>query len=425
MAGHLCFGDYRLAAVVAVVTIGSTLAWHPDYAGEGARPAGAAGLALLAAVSAALVLRRRYPAVTLGIVGTGVAAYFALGNPAGLVFLPLVIAFGGAILSGHRLLAWVTCPVVYAFVIWGPYYIAGVGHPPSPLRALTTAGWPLLVLCGAEVIRAGRERAASMARGRAEHSRHQAEQARRRTSEERVRIAQELHDVVAHNISLINVQAGVALHLMDSDGDQSPEQARAALTAIKQASKETLGELRSVLGILRAEPGDPAPLTPTAGLDQLDGLIAGATSAGLTVDAETTGDRVPLPPSTDLAAYRIVQEALTNVMKHAGPAAVMVRLRYGGSSLAIEVTDDGGARAGTGARTADDRADGGGSGIPGMRERTRMLGGEFSAGPLPGGGFRVSAVLPLRRYVSAEAEAGADAGAAAASAPGTGRDGAA
>lgn len=425
--------------MVAVITIGSSLAWHPDYAGEGARPSNAAGLALLAVVSAALVLRRRYPAVTLAIVGTGVAGYFALGNAAGLVFLPLVIAFGGAVLAGHRLLAWATCPVVYAFVVWGPYYIAGVGRPPGLVQAVTTAGWPLLMLSGAEMIRAGRERAASMARGRAEHQRRQAEQARRRTSEERVRIAQELHDVVAHNISLINVQAGVALHLMDTDGDQSPEQARAALTAIKQASKETLGELRSVLSILRAEPGDQAPLSPAAGLDQLDDLIAGAASAGLAVRTEITGEAVPLPPSTDVAAYRIVQEALTNVIKHAGPAAVTVRLRYGVSSLDIEVTDDGGqaqglaagraaAAGGDSAGTGDDTGDGGGNGIPGMRERTRMLGGEFSAGPLPGGGFRVSAVLPLRRYASAEAAPDADAGTSAGTAAASktyaaGRDG--
>jgi signal transduction histidine kinase len=201
-----------------------------------------------------------------------------------------------------------------------------------------------------------------MARGRAEHTRRQAEQARRRASEERVRIAQELHDVVAHNISLINVQAGVALHLMDSGGNGSPDQARAALAAIKQASKETLGELRSVLGILRAEPGEHAPLSPAAGLDQLDGLIAGATSAGLSVHTEVTGDRVPLPPSTDLAAYRIVQEALTNVIKHVGAAAVTVRLRYGETNLGIEVTDDGGTI--TGGATGAPSGAPSGAGIP-------------------------------------------------------------
>lgn len=411
---------------MAVITLGSTAAWHAENIGPGVRHLNAGGWVLLGAVCAALVLRVRYPVATLAIVAAGVAAYFGLGNPAGTVFLPLTIALGGAVLAGHRLFAWLSCPVIYAFVLWGPHYLAGAGPVPSVSEAVTNAAWPLLILIGAEMLRAGRERAASMARGRAEHQRRQAEQARRRASEERVRIAQELHDVVAHNISLINVQAGVALHLMDSDGDQSPEQARAALTAIKQASKETLGELRSVLGILRAEPGEHAPLSPAAGLDQLDGLIAGATSAGLSVHTETTGDPVPLPPSADLAAYRIVQEALTNVIKHAGAAEVTVRLAYGETSLHIEVTDDGGTSTGGAAgppgaggtragETGDDGADGGGSGIPGMRERTRMLGGEFSAGPLPGGGFRVSAVLPLRRYDSAAADADAEAGPAAAS----------
>jgi signal transduction histidine kinase len=465
------FGGYRLAAVVTAITLGTTFAWHAHHAGIGARQVDPAGWALLLVVSAALTLRLRYPAATLAIAGAGTAAYFGLGNPAGTVFLPLTIALGGAILAGYRLLAWLSAPVVYAFIVWGPHYLARAGPAPSLSEAVSDAAWPLLILIGAEMLRAGRERAASMARGRAEHQRRQAEQARRQASEERVRIAQELHDVVAHNISLINVQAGVALHLMDSDGGQSPEQARTALTAIKQASKETLGELRSVLGILRAEPGEHAPLSPAAGLDQLDGLIAGATSAGLSVQTEATGDRVPLPPSADLAAYRIVQEALTNVIKHVGGAEVIVRLRYGETGLHIEVTDDGTAPTGTaptdgtvagpsgtgGARGGepggededtvgeggDIGGEGGGSGIPGMRERTRMLGGEFSAGPLPSGGFRVAAVLPLRRYDPAAADAPAEAGtvnaghapeqaaeagtggAAASGAPATGRDGAA
>jgi signal transduction histidine kinase len=409
--------DYRLAAIVTAITIGTTLAWHGQHAARHLNPA---GWALLALACAAMLLRRRYPAVILGVVAVCVAAYFALGNPAGMVFLPLTIALGGAILAGYRLLAWLSCPVVYAFVVFGPHYLGHADPAPTLSQAVTNAAWPLLILIGAEMVRAGRERAASMARGRAEHGRRQAEQARRRASEERVRIAQELHDVVAHNISLINVQAGVALHLMDSGGGQSPDQAREALAAIKQASKETLGELRSVLGILRAEPGQHAPLYPTTGLGHLDGLVAGAISAGLTVDTEITGERLPLPPSTDLAAYRIVQEALTNVIKHVGAASVTVRLRYTGTGLDIEITDDGGASApgpgrlssqggsgrggadsdgsagGAGADIGDgDGLDGSGSGIPGMHERTRMLGGEFSAGPLPGAGFRVSATLPL------------------------------
>jgi signal transduction histidine kinase len=433
-----------------VITLGLTLIWHGAHAGSGVRAMNPAGWVLLVLVSAALALRVRYPAATLGIVSAGVAAYFAIGSPDGMVFLPLTIALGVAVLSGYRLLAWLSCAVLYGFILWGPHYVAGAGPPPSLSDSLTNAAWPLLILIGAEMLRAGRERGASIARGRAEHQRRQAEQARRRASEERVRIAQELHDVVAHNISLINVQAGVALHLMDSGGGQPPDQTREALTAIKQASKETLGELRSVLGILRAEPGTQAPLAPAAGIGQLDGLVAGATAAGLDVRTEITGDRLPLPPSTDLAAYRIVQEALTNVIKHVGPAAVTVRLHYGETSLDIEVTDDGGGT-GTGGSTgggsglpADDLADGGGSGIPGMRDRTRMLGGDFSAGALSAGGFRVSAVLPLRRLdeATADAEAGGaaagasrapaeaadgDAGTGAAPAshqPGAGRDGA-
>ena len=472
------FAGWRHASVVAAITLGATVAWHTHNLGSG-RHLNPAGWALLAVVCAALALRPRYPAATLVIISAGVAAYFSLGNPAGAVFLPLTIALGGTILAGHRVLAWLSCPVTYAFIVFGPYYLAGAGPAPGASQAVTDAAWPLLILIGAEMVRAGRERAVTAARGRAEHARRQAEQTRRRTSEERVRIAQELHDVVAHNISLINVQAGVALHLMDSEGDRDPQQAREALAAIKQASKETLGELRSVLGILRAEPGTHAPLSPAAGLQQLDGLIAGAVSAGLSVQTEITGDQVPLAPSTDLAAYRIVQEALTNVIKHVGPAAVTVRLRYAETTMTIEVTDDGGAgtggaktgggtmdAAGTGGATrggtgggpmdaastgratggagaggtitgrtitggtgravaagrgageaGDDSEDGGGSGIPGMRERTRMLGGEFSAGAKSAGGFRVLAVLPLRRSDAATAGQDGEAGAAGPSPP--------
>ncbi|WP_410050175.1 sensor histidine kinase [Actinomadura sp. CNU-125] len=197
-------------------------------------------------------------------------------------------------------------------------------------------------------------------------------------------MARELHDVLAHNISMINVQAGVALHLIDDD----PGQARTALAAIKEASKEALTEMRSVIGALRAQ-GETAPRTPTAGLDRLDELLARAESAGLTVEAEITGDRGPLHAGTSLAAFRIVQEALTNVTRHAGPGPVTARVRiaYRDQEIEVRVEDDG-----RGVSLLDDRP--AGSGIRGMRERAAALGGTFEAGPRPGGGFAVRATLP-------------------------------
>ena len=204
---------------------------------------------------------------------------------------------------------------------------------------------------------------------------------------ERLRIAQELHDVLAHNISLINVQAGVALHV----NEQLPDHARAALTAIKQASREALGELRTVLDVLRQNGDAAAPRRPAPGLAQLQDLVEGAKVAGLETHVEIEGEPVALPAPVDLAAYRIAQEALTNVIRHAGAANVWVRVLYGPQELGIRVEDDGsGPLAPQGSALG-----GGGNGIPGMRERAAALGGRLDTGPRPGGGFQVLARLPL------------------------------
>jgi signal transduction histidine kinase len=233
----------------------------------------------------------------------------------------------------------------------------------------------LLVLAVAEVAMAGRQRRLAAERSRAE-------EARRRAGEERMRIARELHDVLAHNISLINVQAGVALHLMD----EQPGQSRSALQAIKQASNDALGELRSVLDVLRQ--GDEAPpRAPASGLAHLDSLVAGAGATGLEVRTRIEGTPRPLPAGTDLAAYRIVQESLTNVTRHAGPASATVLVRYGRDHLTVQVDDDGRGPAATNGPS--------GNGIRGMRERVGALGGQLTTGPRPGGGFRVLAHLPL------------------------------
>jgi signal transduction histidine kinase len=212
--------------------------------------------------------------------------------------------------------------------------------------------------------------------------RTRAEEDRRRAGEERARIARELHDVLAHNISLINVQAGVALHLMD----EQPGQSRSALVAIKQASNDALKELRSVLDVLRQGEEQP-PRASASGLAHLNSLVAGASTTGLEVRTRVEGTPRPLPAGVDLAAFRIVREALTNVTRHAGPASAIVLVGYGSEELTVQVDDDGRGPAGNGA--------GQGNGIRGMRERAAALGGELAAGPRPGGGFRVRARLPL------------------------------
>jgi signal transduction histidine kinase len=198
-----------------------------------------------------------------------------------------------------------------------------------------------------------------------------------------------LHDSLGHHVSLINVQAGVALHLMDDD----PEQARSALAAIKRSSGELLREMRATLGILRGVDEGP-PRTPVAGLARLEDLLAENRSAGLPVELEIVGAQRDLPPIVDQAAYRIVQESLTNTRRHAGPAHARVRLEYADEGLLVQVDDDG---LGAPAHTEPS----GGNGLPGMRERATSLGGTLTAGPRPGGGFRVEAHLPASRHLDA------------------------
>jgi len=204
------------------------------------------------------------------------------------------------------------------------------------------------------------------------------EAARRRAMEERLRIARELHDSLTHSISVIQVQAGVAVHLARKRGEDVPP----ALMAIEEAGADAVRELRATLGVLRSEDGDGS------GLSQLDGLVARARAAGLPVTVTVTGQQRPLPPEADQAAYRIVQEALTNVTRHAGHACASVHLHYTPEALSIQVDDDG---QGTGTRPS-----GPGLGLVGMRERVSALGGRLQAGPQDGGGFRVQADLPAR-----------------------------
>jgi signal transduction histidine kinase len=204
------------------------------------------------------------------------------------------------------------------------------------------------------------------------------EAARRKAVEERLRIARELHDSLTHNISVIQVQAGVAVHLARKRGDEVP----AALAAIQEASADAARELRATLSVLRREDGSDG-----SDLGQLPGLVERARAAGLPVTVTVTGHERPLPPEVGQAAYRIVQEALTNVSRHAGQATASVQLRYGPGMLTVQVDDNG-----NGAVTHPAAP---GLGLIGMRERACSLGGRLDAGPQPGGGFRVCAELPL------------------------------
>ncbi len=340
------------------------------------RSVDALSVVLLLAGPVALALLRRRPVALAATVMAVTVAYLVAGYPYGPVFVSVAISLYWVIGAGRRLAGWSIAGVGFASAL---VLQAWVGRGPAwtAVHTAGVAGWLIVVLVVGEIGRVRSERVAEAERARDEV-------ARRRASEERLQIAQELHDVLAHNISLINVQAGVGLHLMD---DQ-PDRAREALVAIKQASKDALGELRSVLDLLRGT-DEAAPRAPTAGLDQLDRLVANAAATGLDVRVETEGAARELPPEVDLAALRITQEALTNVTRHAGASRALVRFSYHPDQLVVEVDDDGrGAPAG-------DVSVAGGNGIVGMRERAVALGGRLDAGPGPSGGFRVTARLPI------------------------------
>ncbi|MGH2735653.1 MAG: sensor histidine kinase [Actinomycetota bacterium] len=377
----------------AFQVIGTVFAAHRQ---PQAQPLDVLGYLLLLVGPAALWFRRSYPATVLGVVLVSIVAYVMLDYPKGPVFLSFIVAVFTAVMRGRRVAAWTSFGVAYAAFLFFSYYVAD--EAPAGAEVAGAAAWMLVIITVAEVARTRRERFM-------EASRTRAEETRRRDSEERLRIAQDLHDVLAHNISLINVQAGVALHLMD----ERPEQARTALAAIKQASNEALGELRSVLDILRKGDEQP-PRSPAARLADLDDLVERTRAAGLEVTTEIEGAPRSLSTGVDQAAFRIVQESLTNVVRHAGRAHASVLLSYGERELVVQVEDDGAGRPRPDGREEQGRprpdgqeergtnaaaASGGGRGIAGMSERAAALGGRLEAGPRAGGGFRVRAVLPL------------------------------
>ncbi|MGH8996358.1 MAG: sensor histidine kinase [Acidimicrobiales bacterium] len=320
-----------------------------------------------------LLARRRYPVAVLWVC---FAATFAPAS-SGLASLSLIVAFVIAVIRGHRGAAWAALVLRYVSSVW-LIPMAG-GSPTYSLDvALGFGGWLVVLVVAAEAIRLRSDRSAQIKASR------QIDR-RRRESEERLHVAQDLHDVIGHNISLINVQASMGLDLID----RRPEQARAALTAIKQASKEALDELRAVLTTLRSD-GAAAPRAPAPGLDRLSELVELTKSAGLRVQLEVIGETEDVPAVVQLAAYRIIQESLTNIARHAGQARATVRVICRDNNLVVEVVDDG--------CSPRHRAlvNGAGSGIAGMRQRATAVGGDFSAGPRQGGGFSVRALLPVR-----------------------------
>ncbi|MEU0532830.1 sensor histidine kinase [Amycolatopsis tolypomycina] len=317
------------------------------------------GWVLTGLACAALFFRRRHPLAVAGLTLACCALYYPLTDPDGLVLLAFAYALYTAAAAGRIRGAALLVVAAMAGVTAGEISSRSGRHVDNFAFFLMT-GWFVALVAGGAV-----------AHYRAEAERTKEAEARARATSERLRIARELHDVLGHHLALINVQAGAALHRRD------PGQAEEALGAIKDASKTALQELRTTLGVLR-QTGGPS-------LQRVAELAESVGASGLTVRTEIDGVARDLPPDVEHAAFRVVQEALTNVARHAGAKTVVVRLGYGADELSVQVDDDG--RGGSAPA---------GNGIRGMAERARALGGELTAAPREGGGYRVRARLPVR-----------------------------
>ena len=383
--------DAAIATGVLVCMIaGSFVAPHgPDDVSWQLRTPDPLSLVLMTLGAAALIFRRRAPRTVLALAGVASVAESVTGDPRAPVVMCAVVALFTVASATDRHTTW-RIGLLTMTVLTGTAMAVG----PLPWYAqenVAIFAWTGIGATAGDAVRSRRAFVQAI-RERAERAeRTREEEARRRVAEERLRIARELHDVVAHHIALVNVQAGVAAHVMD----KRPDQAKEALAHVRGASRSALEELRATVGLLR-QSGDPeAPTEPAPGLDRLDELAGTFRSAGLRVEVARADQGTELPAAVGLAAYRIVQEALTNVQKHAGTEArAEVSVVRVGPHIEITVLDDG-------SGGDHDPASGGGHGLLGMRERVTALRGTLTTGPRYGGGFRVHAILPVKTRTSA------------------------
>jgi signal transduction histidine kinase len=397
--------DYALTALLALVYAVAfrelaDLRGIPDWA--------AAAIVAVAVLPAAV--RRRWPVTALALVVAGGAAATAVSSspaPAlAVAFVMYLIPLRFPPRDARRLLIAALAVLAAALAVFatarhGVYGTGGLGHAAYLLledALLVTAAWAI-----GYSVRQQRVYAASQQEQAERRARQQLAEARRARSEERLQIARELHDVVAHTMSVIAVQAGVANYVVGTH----PEEAARALSSIEQTSRGALREMRALLGVLRADGPGPgcgpaakdhetgpaeqdSRLVPAPGLADLDMLAGRAAGAGVRVDLEVPGARPVLSPGLDLAAYRVIQEAVTNVIKHAATDSCRVTVACQLDALTVEITDHG-----RGVSRNGDESPAAGHGLAGMAERVAMYGGQFRAAPLPEHGFRVTARFPL------------------------------
>src|SRR5438105_8112251 len=357
----------HVAVLEIVVLVGTSFAarFHPT-----SPPLDAIALGLLLVARGTIGISRRWPVAAVGLALAAALVYHWRGYAPAAIDLALMVALYQAA-TPQRL--WRSIGLggiaVLGYAVVGLLSASGLS-----LEALWLGTLAVLASVGLGLAVSGQ---------RAYNRAKREEETQRRVTEERLRIARELHDVVSHSISTINVQAGVAAHVMG----ERPEQAREALLAIKDTSKDTLRELRGILQVLR-QVDDVEPRAPAPGLAQLDILVDTTSRAGVPTRASIVGSARPVPRAVDLAAYRIIQESLTNVIRHAGRASAEVTVAYEPAIVVVEVTDDGRGPA------AGSQGDANGHGIAGMRERVNAVGGELEVGARNGRGFRVRATMP-------------------------------
>ena len=362
---------WRIDAVLATFLVGTGLT-TTNQIEEIYRPRDGVAIALILVATLPYYLRRWAPLAVFAVSQTAIASLFILDYHGGA--LPFVLAVGAYTVGAYRPLQEVVAAAVLqnvTFVVMVVADSAGFGVPQYltsvPLYAATMlVGWTM---------QSRRLRFDAL-------EREQGESALRAAADERLRIAQELHDVVAHSLGVIAVQAGVGMHVIDTD----PAEARRSLEHISRTSRSSLAEIRRVLGLVRSGEA-AATYAPTPGLADLPGLVDEMAGAGLPVELSVAQDAVDLPPGVELAAYRIVQEALTNALRHSGAKRATVRVEATGGKLRVVVSDDGAGQNG-GRRP-------GGHGLVGMRERVAVYGGTLDVGPSAEGGFRVDAAIPF------------------------------
>ncbi len=370
-------GDAVLTAVLAVSSVVPVLGGDPSW---GRPKTLGVTLGLLSTVPVAWRARRPLTAAAI-VLGANAACIFAAA-PLQAAFQPFVAltltAYSvGSRAEGRRAL-WVPPVLVVASV---PVFVAAVAHGQSRGNIIPSFVWLLAAWATGRTVRSWRHKNVELELANRELTGQRELQARAAVAVERGRIARELHDVVAHNVSMMVVQAGAAARVLH--GEQ-PD-VRNALEVIAATGRETVDEMRTLLGVLRSDDG-PAALKPQPGLADLEHLVSGVREAGLPVTLRIEGVRRPLPPALDLSAFRIVQEALTNTLRHAGPARAQVTVRYEDGLVTLEIADTG---------CGPHGARGTGHGLVGMRERAAMFGGELEAATADGGGFAVRARLPL------------------------------